>query len=128
MKRPAALMLLALLAACGNKPRQPDWLVNADSAQDRFERAYLSGRDPAALTEFERFRHELAVLGNGDERPVVAVVLDVVLAREACREAIRAEKGVSDGPAEPLPFGLERLVHVGESLDNRRPSPWRGPL
>jgi len=56
--------LLALLAGCGNKPRQPDWLVNADSAQDRFERAYLSGRDPAALTEFERFRHEVASTGQ----------------------------------------------------------------
>lgn len=57
------LLLLAtalLLAGCGNKPRQPDWLVNADGAQDRFQRAYLSGRDKAAATEFTRFRHEVA--------------------------------------------------------------------
>ena len=40
-----ALLLLVALAGCGNKPRQPDWLVNADSAQDRYQRAYLSGRD-----------------------------------------------------------------------------------
>jgi hypothetical protein len=53
-----------LLAACGNKPRQPDWLVNADSAQDRFERAYLSGRDRAATQEFDRLRTELASTGN----------------------------------------------------------------
>jgi hypothetical protein len=38
-----------------------------------------------------------------------------VLAREARREGARAEEGVSDGPAEPLPFGLERLVHVGRA-------------
>jgi hypothetical protein len=59
--KPIALLALAmLLAACGNKPRQPDWLVNADGAQDRFERAWLSGRDKVAATEFERFRAEVA--------------------------------------------------------------------
>ena len=59
MRLLALIALLALLAGCGNKPRQPDWLVNADGAQDRFERAYLSGRDKAAATEFDRFRREV---------------------------------------------------------------------
>lgn len=58
------LVLLAsgalLLGGCGNKPRQPDWLVNADGAQDRFERAYLSGRDRVAATEFTRLRTEVS--------------------------------------------------------------------
>jgi hypothetical protein len=57
------LLLLAcavLLAACGNKPRQPDWLVNADGAQDRYQRAYLSGRDRVASVEFARLRSEVA--------------------------------------------------------------------
>lgn len=61
MKR--ALLVLAsalLLAACGNKPRQPDWLVNADGAQERYERAFLSGRDRVATSEFGRFRSEVA--------------------------------------------------------------------
>jgi hypothetical protein len=49
-----------LLAACGNKPRQPDWLVNADGAQDRYQRAYLSGRDRVASVEFARLRSEVA--------------------------------------------------------------------
>jgi hypothetical protein len=49
-----------LLSACGNKPRQPDWLVNADGAQDRFERAYLSGRDKVAAVEFTRLRAEVS--------------------------------------------------------------------
>jgi hypothetical protein len=53
-------LLLLLLAACGNKPRQPDWLINADGAQERFERAYLSGSDKVAITEFDRFRSEVA--------------------------------------------------------------------
>jgi hypothetical protein len=58
-----SLLLLAtvmLVAACGNKPRQPDWLVNADGAQDRYERAYLSGRDRVAAAEFERLCTEVA--------------------------------------------------------------------
>lgn len=59
--RNLCLLLLALfLAACGNKPRQPDWLVNADGAQDRYLRAYLSGNDRVATSEFTRLRHELA--------------------------------------------------------------------
>jgi hypothetical protein len=58
--RLAACMMVLLVAACGNKPRQPDWLVNADGAQDRFERAWLSGNDRVANSEFTRFRHEVA--------------------------------------------------------------------
>jgi len=61
----AVMLLLAfVLAACGNQPRQPDWLINADSAQDRYERAYLSGRDRVAAVEFERLRRELAGTGQ----------------------------------------------------------------
>jgi hypothetical protein len=55
-----AAIVLLLLGGCGNKPRQPDWLVNADGAQERFERAYLSGRDKVAATEFTRFRDEVS--------------------------------------------------------------------
>jgi hypothetical protein len=58
------LAAAALLAGCGNKPRQPDWLVNADSAQDRFERAYLSGRDRVATQELASLRRELASTGQ----------------------------------------------------------------
>ncbi len=60
MKRALTILAVLLLAACGNKPRQPDWLVNADGAQDRYERAYLSGRDRVATSEFTRFRSEVA--------------------------------------------------------------------
>jgi hypothetical protein len=62
-RMPSAVLVLAgalLLAACGNKPRQPDWLVNADGAQERYERAYLAGRDRVAAGEFARLRSELA--------------------------------------------------------------------
>ena len=60
MRRLLPIAMAVLLAACGNKPRQPDWLVNADSAQERYERAYLSGRDRVASAEFTRLRSELA--------------------------------------------------------------------
>lgn len=57
-----ALVLLAalLIVGCGNKPRPPDWLVNADGAQERYQRAYLSGRDRVAESELRRLRTELA--------------------------------------------------------------------
>ena len=54
------LALAALAGGCGNKPRQPDWLVNADSAQERYQRAYLSGLDRVASAEFARFRADVA--------------------------------------------------------------------
>jgi hypothetical protein len=60
MKRFVASALVLLLAACGNKPRQPDWLVNADGEQDRFERAYLQGNDQVAAAEFARFRSDVS--------------------------------------------------------------------
>lgn len=56
----AAGLAVLLMAGCGNKPRQPDWLVNADGSQDRYERAYLSGNDRVAGSEFTRFRGEVA--------------------------------------------------------------------
>lgn len=56
----ASFCALLLLAGCGSKPRQPDWLVNADGEQDRFERAYLQGDDKVASAEFARFRSDVA--------------------------------------------------------------------
>lgn len=58
------LALALLLGACGNKPRQPDWLVNADGSQERYERAFLSGRERVAVSEFTRFRSEVSSTGN----------------------------------------------------------------
>ena len=64
MRLLAAVAIALLLAGCGNKPRQPDWLVNADGAQDRYIRAYLSARDRVATSEFTRFRSEVASTGQ----------------------------------------------------------------
>jgi hypothetical protein len=60
MRSLVLLLTLLALVACGSKPRQPDWLVNADGAQDRFERAWLSGNDRVAGAEFTRLRSEVA--------------------------------------------------------------------
>lgn len=61
MRTLAVLLLTAVaVAGCGNKPRPPDWLVNADGAQERYQRAYLSGRDRVADSEFRRLSTELA--------------------------------------------------------------------
>jgi hypothetical protein len=64
MKLLFILAMAFFVAACGNKPRQPDWLLNADSAQERYERAYLSGNDRVAASEFTRLRTELASTAN----------------------------------------------------------------
>lgn len=56
----AACLAAFLVVGCGSKPRQPDWLVNADGAQDRYERAYLSGRDRVASSEYARFLGEVS--------------------------------------------------------------------
>lgn len=65
MKAALLLALTGLLVAgCGNKPRQPDWLIEADGAQERYTRAYLSGRDRVADAEFVRLRSEVASTGQ----------------------------------------------------------------
>lgn len=57
MRRTLLLACCALaLAGCGNKPRVPDWLVNADMAQERFIRAWLRGEEREAAQEFRILR------------------------------------------------------------------------
>ena len=70
-----------LLAGCGNKPRQPDWLVNADGAQERYQRAFLAGHDRVADAEFARLRAEVTSTGQP------ALVARVELTRCALRVA-----------------------------------------
>ena len=60
---PIVIALALVLAGC-SKPRQPDWLVNADGSQERYQRAYLSGRDRVAVSEFTRFRPEVSSTAN----------------------------------------------------------------
>jgi hypothetical protein len=54
----------ALLAGCGNKPRVPDWQVNAHDTLERYTRAYLTGDARVESAEFDRARNELESTGQ----------------------------------------------------------------
>ncbi len=54
----------ALLAGCGNKPRVPDWQMNAHDTLDRYVKAFMEGNARVESAEFERARGELAATGQ----------------------------------------------------------------
>jgi len=58
------LTVLAALAGCGSKPREPDWQMNAHGALERYVKAYLSGNARVEASEFERARSELESTGQ----------------------------------------------------------------
>ena len=55
---------VALLSACADKPRVPDWQLNASSALERYVNAALTGDAKVEPVEFERSRRELASTGQ----------------------------------------------------------------
>lgn len=55
------VVLSAALAGCGNKPRVPDWQMNAHDSLERYTNAYLSGDARVEAAEFERARAALAI-------------------------------------------------------------------
>ncbi len=73
--------LLAGLAACGNKPRQPEWQMNAHGSLERYVQAYLEGDARVEAAEFRRARSELASTGQA------ALVARAELTRCAVRVA-----------------------------------------
>lgn len=73
--------MLVVLAACGSKPRAPDWQVNAHDSLDRYVKAYLTGDARVEASEFERARSELASTGQA------ALVARAELTRCAVRVA-----------------------------------------
>jgi hypothetical protein len=64
MKRLLFAGVLCLLAACGSKPRPPDWQMNAHDALERFVANAMSGSDRAAGAEFARARGDLESTGQ----------------------------------------------------------------
>ena len=58
--------VFAALAACGSKPVQPSWKVNAAYALKGYSDAYLKGNTSIAETEFARARTEIASTGRPD--------------------------------------------------------------
>ncbi|MDP3761621.1 MAG: hypothetical protein Q8R01_14020 [Ramlibacter sp.] len=57
-------MAATVLAGCGNKPRAPDWQMNAHDGLERYVKAYLGGKARVESSEFERARAELASTGQ----------------------------------------------------------------
>lgn len=56
--------VLTVLAACADKPRVPDWQINAHGALERYVQAALTGDAKVESVEFERARHELESTGQ----------------------------------------------------------------
>ena len=54
----------ALLAGCGNKPRAPDWQMNAHDSLERYVTAYMTGNARVEAAEFERARNALSATGQ----------------------------------------------------------------
>lgn len=55
-----------ILAACGSKPVQPDWKVEASSSLKAYSNAYLKGETGIAETEFARARTAMTSTGRPD--------------------------------------------------------------
>ncbi|HMA07041.1 MAG TPA: hypothetical protein VKP68_04235 [Ramlibacter sp.] len=56
--------VVALVSACADQPRVPDWQVNAAGALERYVFAALTGDARVEPVEFERARRELASTGQ----------------------------------------------------------------
>jgi hypothetical protein len=107
MRRWLAAGLLVLLAACGSKPRAPDWQMNAHDSLDRYVAAAMAGNERAAAAEFGRARTELASTGDAALVAraeltrcavlVASLVLDPCVGFEALRaDAPPAERAYAD--------------------------------
>jgi len=82
MKRAGLITLvIMLLAGCGNKPRVPDWQLNAHDTLERYVQAYMTGDARVEAAEFERARSALATTGQS------ALVARAELTRCAARVA-----------------------------------------
>jgi hypothetical protein len=65
MKLACLLVIGAALAAgCSNKPRAPDWEMNAHDSLERYAKAYLAGDARVEAAEFARARSELESTGQ----------------------------------------------------------------
>jgi len=93
---------LALIAACGSKPRVPDWQINAHDTLERYVKAYMTGNARVEAAEFERARGELestgqpALVGRAELTRCAVRVASLVL--EACEgfERLRADSPATE--------------------------------
>lgn len=68
------LLATAVLAACSNTPRAPDWAVNAQGSLERSVAAYLSGNTRVATIERDRAFADVASTGAPERVARVALV------------------------------------------------------
>ena len=61
-----AVLLVTALTACAQKPRTPDWQINAQAAAQKASEAYLSGNIRIEQLEWDRARAEVARTGRID--------------------------------------------------------------
>lgn len=66
MKSLTLIALACALAACGSKPAQPDWKMNAQASLEAFSDAYLKGDTAIADSEFARARRAMSSTGRPD--------------------------------------------------------------
>ncbi len=64
MKIWMSMLLLLLVAACGNRPKAPDWQMDAHAALERYVKAFMAGDHRVEAVEFRRARDELARTGQ----------------------------------------------------------------
>lgn len=64
MTRLACLLLAVFLAACGSKPKAPEWQMNAHGALERYVEAFMAANTRVENAEFARGRDELARTGD----------------------------------------------------------------
>jgi hypothetical protein len=58
------IAMSAALAGCADKPRVPDWQMNAHGTLERYVKAYLTGNARVETAEFERARKALEATGQ----------------------------------------------------------------
>lgn len=59
-----ALLLALLLAACGSKPKAPDWQLEAHGSLERYVKAFMVADTRVEAAEFARARKQLARTGD----------------------------------------------------------------
>ena len=64
MNRFSALLVILLLAACGGKPKAPEWQLEAHGSLERYVKAFMAADARVETAEFARAREQLTRTGD----------------------------------------------------------------